>query len=111
MNAKNSNLLYKQLVEKLSNSQLDKNLLIESSKFIAKVHGRGITWEDVFPLGTPKPDTIVVKGKATFNSIGRLKGLLNSKDLTRIEIFPRGIIDPRHLEIDVSFSKNLHRQK
>lgn len=98
------------LVERLSNPELDKNLLKDSSLFIAQAYGKGIKWDDVFPLGIKIPDAIGVRGKVAINNVGRLKDLFQSKYITKIEIFPRGIIAPEYLEVLATFSNNRHRR-
>lgn len=103
-------LFEKQLVDRLSNSNLDKSLLKDSSLFLAQAYGKGIKWDEVFPLGIKVPDGLGIKGKLAINNVGRLKDLFKSKYLAKIEVFPRGIIGPEYLEVNATFSNNRHRR-
>lgn len=102
-------LLQKQLVERLSAQDLDKEFLKNSSMSIAKTYGRGIKWYDSFPLGIKRIDTLEVRGRLAINNVGRIKELFLNKDLMDVRIFPRGIIAPEFLEIRAKFSHNLQR--
>lgn len=110
MDSKNAKLLQKHLVERLANPELDRSLLKDSSLFIAQAYGKGIKWDDVFPLGIKVPDAIGVRGRVPISNVGRLRGLFGSRYLTSIEIFPRGIISPEYLEVLATFSNNRHRR-
>lgn len=110
MDSKSTKLLQKHLVERLSNPELDKSLLKDSSLFIAQAYDKGIKWDDVFPLGIKVPDSIGVRGKVSINNVGRLKDIFGSKYLSKIEIFPRGIIAPEYLEVLATFTNNRHRR-
>ena len=97
---------HKHLVKRLSSSDLDKSLLKSSTDSIAASFGKGIKWDDVFPLGIKLPDGIEVVGKVSVNNVGRIKELLDNDLLTKIEIFPRGIVQPDFLEVRARFSQN-----
>jgi len=97
---------HKHLLKRLSSSDLDKLLLKSSADSIASAFGKGIKWDDVFPLGIKLPDGIEVVGKVPINNVGRIKELLDNDLLTKIEIFPRGSVQPDFLEVRARFSNN-----
>ncbi|MEL6557853.1 MAG: hypothetical protein AAFQ94_06680 [Bacteroidota bacterium] len=98
---------HKALVERLASTKLDEKLLKNSSESIAVAYGKGIRWQDVFPLGITDPDGIGVIGRVSINNVGRIKDLFKNELLKEIKVFPKGIIAPEYLEVHASFSEKV----
>ncbi|MEL6989075.1 MAG: hypothetical protein AAGK97_14780, partial [Bacteroidota bacterium] len=106
MSSKKQISMEQQLVARLANPNIEKSLLKATSGYIAEAYAKGVKWDDYFPLGKPKPEGFAIKGRVAINNISRLKGLVDSKYLDKLEIFPRGIINPEYLEVIATFNNH-----
>ena len=96
---------YEQVSERLGSTELDPELLEQSSRLIARSYGKGIKWDDIFPFGIKRPDGVTVRGRIPIRDFGKVQDLFSDSLLRKLELFPRGIKAPDFLEVNAHFSR------
>lgn len=98
--------VYQKLVERLSTTKMDAQLIEKVSHHLATTHQELVNWEEYFPCGIVAPDALCARGRISTKDLGHLEALLSIEDLVKIEVFPVGIILPEYFMVDATFAQD-----
>lgn len=93
----------KELLKLLEASNVDKNYLKKYAELLTKLRLNKLLLEDWHIKGQPSDKAFGVSGRIEKGNFDSLAKIVEMKGIKRVELFPKGIINPEFIDLQIQF--------